>query len=1223
MCSCRFQVSKVVWKLLLTKCIELRYSKAYIYEPIAYGKGRRRYTHYSKVDSFLKICQILGLTSIDLFSPSDVVEKRDTRRVCLCIRSLSKKARSKNLNVPDFDIVTYTIAMPTDMVGFIRRSLEQSQCSSSSFVRRSPHLDSTINHRQKNWGVDYIRQCDSYSEDSDDAESNFREFVVHSPDSEALCDSASLLIPSLENSPRGSSVIAENCILSGADHRAKISYCGFNKGGKDRTITIYRDASFNESTSVPRLGCGFGRGLSDEIENADLSPTICVKCFPSNVEDTDFKAQFDAKDGCKIPFFEHQNLEIDHVNKSSMSGHESWDTIEHHVLVDDLTLSSDRALVSVASECFGSSTKSCTQIPDQQLYFHSGDEHYVSFHDHIVSMSHTDLDVVEVNTFELLANSNDCLNDKGTLRNACRVQLNGLLSGQSNAPSSAQIKWTDELRCSLVKISNGTHSFSDSSKPVPSHSVYPNKASAEALRLNDANLITFDAMNEVSSSTIKETGVDTMNNLMNYLSTSYFHNSTGVTCKVLNEETIAARWNEMNRTPVLLGCANSGDLQYPNTVDYSYFNGVMNHNSFSASSKPVPSHNVYPNRSSAEDLRLNDADFISSDAINVVSISTLKEPGVDTMNLINYFSTAYFHNSAEVACKELNAETIAARGNEKSRTSIPLGGANGGDLQHPNSVNYFYCNGVETYDTEGHPEAGIVIIREECPEHLLAGDGLNYFLKQSTGEGLGCKSTSASRTVLNSFSSGLKRAESFVGFITYLSLEPSHYPQVNLPSIVDGGTDVQEMPNAYKALISHSQHCHRNPLLADISVQSLVMLQTGLDALEGKNIPSKSGDSPFEFSKSCFYLQTKEIQDSSDQDTCRVNIINVGEPSFHKNGVVPVTLCIPSSEKLQYSTPSCSGNIDESQNDQLLIRNDLQVVDPTCTNEENGAYFTEIQDIQDSSDQDTCRTNIIGVDKPSFHKNGVDPVTLCIPSTEKLQYSTPSCSRNIDESQSDQLLINNDLQVVDQTCKNQENDAYFTEIQDIQDSSDQDTCRANIIDVDEPSFNENDVSVTLCIPSSQKLQYSTPSCSGNIDESQNDQLLISNDLQVVDQTCTNQEIDAYFTKIIDKDKALYGILDMKATENLERGVDEASAVRAKNKKLNKKLMLRSVAGGITLFGALFLLLHSRRKNSRDKFDETSLPSTQIQKTSCREVLKQKQQQRTGVNGVYPGEKLKI
>lgn len=48
---------------------------------------------------FFQICQIMGLTGIDLFSPSDVVERRDTRRVCMCIRSLSIKARSKNLDV--------------------------------------------------------------------------------------------------------------------------------------------------------------------------------------------------------------------------------------------------------------------------------------------------------------------------------------------------------------------------------------------------------------------------------------------------------------------------------------------------------------------------------------------------------------------------------------------------------------------------------------------------------------------------------------------------------------------------------------------------------------------------------------------------------------------------------------------------------------------------------------------------------------------------------------------------------------------------------------------------------------------------------------------------------------------------------------------------------------------------------------------------------------------
>jgi len=79
-----------------------------------------------------QICQILGLSGIDLFTPSDVVEKRNVRKVCICIRSVSKKSHMMHLNVPDFDIVTYTISMPNCIVGGIRRSLEQLQYSSSS-----------------------------------------------------------------------------------------------------------------------------------------------------------------------------------------------------------------------------------------------------------------------------------------------------------------------------------------------------------------------------------------------------------------------------------------------------------------------------------------------------------------------------------------------------------------------------------------------------------------------------------------------------------------------------------------------------------------------------------------------------------------------------------------------------------------------------------------------------------------------------------------------------------------------------------------------------------------------------------------------------------------------------------------------------------------------------------------------------------------------------------
>lgn len=49
-----------------------------------------------------QICKILGLNGIDLFSPSDVVEKKNIRKVCICLRALSNKARSKQLKVKIF-----------------------------------------------------------------------------------------------------------------------------------------------------------------------------------------------------------------------------------------------------------------------------------------------------------------------------------------------------------------------------------------------------------------------------------------------------------------------------------------------------------------------------------------------------------------------------------------------------------------------------------------------------------------------------------------------------------------------------------------------------------------------------------------------------------------------------------------------------------------------------------------------------------------------------------------------------------------------------------------------------------------------------------------------------------------------------------------------------------------------------------------------------------------
>ncbi|KAJ1405004.1 CH domain superfamily [Sesbania bispinosa] len=164
-----FQVSKVVWKLLLAKHMELRHIKAYKTQPFA-SKKSGRYRPYSNVDSFLKICKILGLTGVDLFSPSDVVERRNTRKVCMCIRSFSKKSRSMNINVPDFDIVTCMVAMPKDLVGCIRRNIELSHSILADSSSHHLHKHESGKYRQGYSVTGSTRDYKAYSDHSDDTE---------------------------------------------------------------------------------------------------------------------------------------------------------------------------------------------------------------------------------------------------------------------------------------------------------------------------------------------------------------------------------------------------------------------------------------------------------------------------------------------------------------------------------------------------------------------------------------------------------------------------------------------------------------------------------------------------------------------------------------------------------------------------------------------------------------------------------------------------------------------------------------------------------------------------------------------------------------------------------------------------------------------------------------------------------------------------------------------
>uniref|UniRef100_A0A7N0US28 Calponin-homology (CH) domain-containing protein n=1 Tax=Kalanchoe fedtschenkoi TaxID=63787 RepID=A0A7N0US28_KALFE len=165
-----FEVSNILWRMLIEKGVEVGNLRIFTRTTKSKKHGGK-YMPYSNVDAFLKICKIMGLTGVDLFSPSDVVERRDTRKVCMCIRFLSKKARSMDIKVPDFDIVTYTVTMPTNLIGCIRRSLELSQCGSVSSDCCNSFNDSDLPCMKNNSLVSLSKSYDYY-EESDDAESS-------------------------------------------------------------------------------------------------------------------------------------------------------------------------------------------------------------------------------------------------------------------------------------------------------------------------------------------------------------------------------------------------------------------------------------------------------------------------------------------------------------------------------------------------------------------------------------------------------------------------------------------------------------------------------------------------------------------------------------------------------------------------------------------------------------------------------------------------------------------------------------------------------------------------------------------------------------------------------------------------------------------------------------------------------------------------------------------
>ncbi|KAI3841153.1 hypothetical protein MKX03_007881 [Papaver bracteatum] len=367
-----FQVSCVVGKMLLTKCKDLRSSKAYMAEKAESEKRSRRYMPYSNVDSFLKICNMLGLTGIDLFSPSDVVEKKGSRRVCMCIRSLSKKARLRGLNVPDFDVVTYTIAMPTDMVKGIRRSLEKAQYRILTSADSDTGLDTRPKYCQKNWVADRVKQHDSYSEESDDAESNYNAFGFDSPVSSVSLGRNSIVAENCiftQSTPvveAQGEVERESCacqsmsisVMNGSHHEqhsesnypsraetlrdytSERDYLGFEsgnagfvsyEGGKTLPFNLQRHTNSLGSNSVDRDSrCELIRSFSEEIEDFEVSSTYSGNSISGTVGTIDYEDPFEAEDDS---FNRHipplQIMDSGLVDACSVSDYEPLEMIDY------------------------------------------------------------------------------------------------------------------------------------------------------------------------------------------------------------------------------------------------------------------------------------------------------------------------------------------------------------------------------------------------------------------------------------------------------------------------------------------------------------------------------------------------------------------------------------------------------------------------------------------------------------------------------------------------------------------------------------------------------------------------------------------------------------------------------------------------------------------------------------------------------------------------------
>eukprot|EP00850_Spirogloea_muscicola_P001691 SM000006S19456 [mRNA] locus=s6:886150:888414:- [translate_table: standard] len=88
--------------------------------------------------AFSNVCRELGMPDVETCSAVDIVEQKDLRRVCLCLRGLSKKARAEGLmEVPDFDDLTHRArGMSTAKVQGLQAGFKQQQAPPPELEKR-------------------------------------------------------------------------------------------------------------------------------------------------------------------------------------------------------------------------------------------------------------------------------------------------------------------------------------------------------------------------------------------------------------------------------------------------------------------------------------------------------------------------------------------------------------------------------------------------------------------------------------------------------------------------------------------------------------------------------------------------------------------------------------------------------------------------------------------------------------------------------------------------------------------------------------------------------------------------------------------------------------------------------------------------------------------------------------------------------------------------------